>query len=167
MIDGQGYRAGIGVIIVNADRRLFWARRIGQDAWQFPQGGIKSGETPIEAMYRELYEEVGLTADSVTVIAECRRWLRYRLPHSLIRNYEASACIGQKQKWFLLGLTRQETEFSFDKSKSPEFDAFRWVSYWYPLKQVIYFKRYVYQAALREFLPYVKERRGFQSNPTG
>ena len=62
MIDSDGYRSNVGIILRNADGRLLWARRVGQDAWQFPQGGIAETETPEEAMYRELHEEIGLQA---------------------------------------------------------------------------------------------------------
>ena len=60
MIDEHGYRPNVGIIICNAMGQVLWARRIGQNAWQFPQGGIKRGESPEKALYRELQEEVGL-----------------------------------------------------------------------------------------------------------
>ena len=65
MIDTDGYRANVGIVLCNAAGQVMWARRIGQDAWQFPQGGIGANENPRDAMYRELWEETGLEAANV------------------------------------------------------------------------------------------------------
>lgn len=153
MIDGEGYRLSIGIILVNKAGRLFWARRIGQDAWQFPQGGIHENETPEEALYRELHEEVGLEAENIAILGCTKGWLQYRLPKQMIRYYSKPLCIGQKQKWFMLRLLCEDEKVQLDKSSKPEFDRWRWVSYWYPLQQVIPFKRHVYRRALQEFAP--------------
>ncbi|HEX2549158.1 MAG TPA: RNA pyrophosphohydrolase, partial [Gammaproteobacteria bacterium] len=99
MIDDDGFRQGVGIILVNEKRQIFLAKRIGKIAWQFPQGGIKADESPIDAMYRELKEEIGLVASDVKVLSSTRRWLRYRLPKRLVRHYSKPICIGQKQKW--------------------------------------------------------------------
>lgn len=157
MIDADGYRPNVGIILVNEDNRVFLARRIGQQAWQFPQGGICSGETPEEALYRELYEELGLASTDVQVMGCTRGWLRYRLPKQLIRHYSQPLCIGQKQKWFLLRLISSEQKIRLNLSASPEFDSWRWVNYWYPVKQVIAFKRNVYRRALHELAPLLKQ----------
>ena len=125
------------------------------DAWQFPQGGMKKYETPLETMYRELKEEIGLEHADVKVIATTRRWLSYRLPKRLVRHYAKPICIGQKQKWFLLRLMHRDIHFDLNVSTDPEFDNWAWVSYWYPLKQVIGFKRRVYIAVLKEFSKFV------------
>ena len=86
MIDPEGYRANVGIIISNVKGRLLWARRVGgMNAWQFPQGGIKRGESPEEALYRELLEEVGLRPDDVRILDVTRGWLKYRLPRRLVR----------------------------------------------------------------------------------
>lgn len=153
MIDADGFRPNVGIILSSEEGRLLWARRIGQDAWQFPQGGIQENETPEQALYRELYEEVGLHPEQVSIMATTRGWLRYRLPKRLVRRGCSPLCIGQKQKWFLLRLTASESEVRLDQSDSPEFDGWRWVSYWYPLNQVVPFKREVYRRALHEFAP--------------
>lgn len=128
-----------------------WARRYGQDAWQFPQGGIKSHETPEEAMYRELQEEVGLLPEHVEIMGQTRRWLRYRLPRRYIRRHCKPVCIGQKQVWFMLRLVGEDTAVRLDYCDRPEFDCWRWVNYWYPLREVVSFKRGVYHRALNEF----------------
>lgn len=150
MIDSEGFRANVGIMIANAKGELLWARRVGQDAWQFPQGGIQEGESPEQALFRELKEEVGLTDKDVEVMACTRGWLRYRLPQRLLRRDSKPLCIGQKQKWFLLRMLADDTDIRFDNDEKPEFDSWQWVSYWYPLGQVIPFKREVYRRALKE-----------------
>lgn len=153
MIDEDGFRPNVGIILANASGQVLWARRVGQDAWQFPQGGIAEHETPEQALFRELHEEIGLTAEDVRVISSTRGWLRYRLPKRFLRYRSKPLCIGQKQKWFLLMLTGNENRVSFDFGDPPEFDDWRWVSYWYPLNQVVSFKREVYRKALKELAP--------------
>lgn len=159
MIDEEGYRHGVGIILVNANRQVFLAKRIGKEAWQFPQGGIKEEESPEEAMYRELKEEIGLQPHDVKLLASTRRWLRYRLPKRLLRHYSQPLCIGQKQKWFLLQLTTQDKQIDLTATESPEFDSWSWVSYWYPLTQVVAFKRRVYTMAMKEFSRIVLSKR--------
>ncbi|MEZ5490091.1 MAG: RNA pyrophosphohydrolase [Gammaproteobacteria bacterium] len=150
MIDEEGFRANVGIVICNKQGSLLWAKRIGQDAWQFPQGGIKPGESLEDALYRELNEEVGLQEQHVKILHQTEDWLRYRLPRNFIRRHSLPVCIGQKQKWFLLGLEVAEQEIDLARSTQPEFDAWRWVEYWHPLSEVIDFKREVYRQALQE-----------------
>jgi putative (di)nucleoside polyphosphate hydrolase len=159
VIDQDGFRHGIGIILVNANRQVFLAKRIGKPAWQFPQGGMKEEETPEESMYRELKEEIGLHAEDVKIIGCTRRWLRYRLPKRLVRHYSHPLCVGQKQKWFLLRLVNNDAEFNLAATDSPEFDSWAWVSYWYPLTQVVAFKRRVYNLAMKEFARIVLSKR--------
>lgn len=151
MIDKAGYRYGVGIILINGKRQVFFAKRIGMLAWQFPQGGMKEEETPEQTMYRELKEEIGLNPQDVQILTSSRRWLRYRLPSRLVRHYAKPLCIGQKQKWFLLRLVSPESHIDLQANGSPEFDSWSWVSYWYPLKQVVTFKRRVYLMVLKEF----------------
>lgn len=153
MIDPDGFRPNVGIILSNRQGRLLWARRVGQDAWQFPQGGMRSDETPAEAMYRELAEEIGLRPDQVEVIGCTRGWLRYRLPRQFIRHSSKPLCIGQKQVWFLLRLLCPDRAVCLNHSEKPEFDHWRWVEYWQPLEEVVAFKRRVYQKALSELAP--------------
>jgi putative (di)nucleoside polyphosphate hydrolase len=155
VIDVEGYRANVGIILRNTEGKLLWARRIGQDAWQFPQGGIREDESPEEAMFRELHEEIGLAIEDVDVLGRTRDWLRYRLPRRHLRYHRKPLCIGQKQVWFLLNLITEETRVRFDMTEEPEFDRWRWVDYWYPLEEVVAFKRKVYESALTEFAPLV------------
>src|SRR5690606_12784240 len=103
-IDQDGFRENVGIILANAEGKLLLAGRIGSKGWQFPQGGVLLGETPEEAMFRELHEEVGLKPDDVEVLGSTREWLRYRLPRRYIRHGATPLCIGQKQRWFILKL---------------------------------------------------------------
>lgn len=155
MIDAQGYRANVGIVLCNEAGHLFWGRRVGQNAWQFPQGGIKRAEDAEAAMFRELHEEVGLRPDQVKVLARSSGWLRYRIPQKFVRRDCRPLCIGQKQAWFLLQLTGGDNCVCLDHGPRPEFEAWRWVDYWYPPRNVIAFKRKVYRLALSEFAPHL------------
>jgi len=153
VIDSEGYRPNVGIILCNSLNQVLWARRVGQNAWQFPQGGIKQDESPQDALYRELWEEVGLEAAHVEVLGKTRDWLRYRLPRGLMRLDEKPVCIGQKQIWFLLRFSGREEDVNLRCSDKPEFDGWKWVDYWYPLSEVVTFKRQVYAKALKQFAP--------------
>lgn len=154
-IDSQGFRANVGIILANADGQVLLAGRVGSKGWQFPQGGVQVGESITDAMFRELHEEVGLAPDDVEILGETRTWLRYRLPEKYVRRGSKPVCIGQKQRWFLLKLTGSEDRVRFDRCDSPEFDRWRWVDFWKPVNEVIYFKRRVYARALHELGPHV------------
>lgn len=154
MIDADGFRPNVGIILTNDQGQLLWARRVGgQDAWQFPQGGIHQGESPEQALYRELHEEVGLRPEDVEVLACTRGWLRYRLPNRFVRHHSQPLCVGQKQKWFLLHLRAEDSRVSLNNGGRAEFDDWCWVSYWFPLGKVVAFKRDVYRRALKELSP--------------
>jgi putative (di)nucleoside polyphosphate hydrolase len=150
VIDSDGFRFNVGIIIFNDRGQLLWARRVGQKSWQFPQGGLDEGESAEQALYRELKEEVGLSPEDVEIVAQTESWLPYTLPRRYQRSGSMPLCIGQKQKWFLLYLRSPETRIDVKHHSPQEFDGWRWVSYWYPLSHVIVFKREVYQQALAE-----------------
>jgi putative (di)nucleoside polyphosphate hydrolase len=135
MVDKDGYRPNVGVIICNHCNEVLWARRCGHDAWQFPQGGIKSNETVEQALFRELWEEVGLREADVEIMGRTREWLRYEIPKRYLRNSRNRSFRGQKQIWFLLRLVGND---------------WRWIEYWAPVEQIINFKRDVYRQALSE-----------------
>ena len=149
-IDAEGFRANVGIILANSDNKLMLGGRVGAKGWQFPQGGMVEGEEPDEAMFRELHEEVGLLESDVEILAVTDDWLRYKLPEKFIRRNSMPLCIGQKQRWFVLRLTSGEDALSFDGCDKPEFDRARWVDFWRPVNEVIYFKRRVYARALYE-----------------
>lgn len=155
VIDRDGYRPNVGIILVSDSRQVLWAKRIGQNAWQFPQGGIKRGESPEDALFRELQEELGLERGHVEVIGVTRDWLRYQLPSRYIRRRRGRVCIGQKQKWFALRLTAPAERVRLDSTATPEFDNWRWVDYWHPLTEVVEFKRDVYDHALDQLAPLI------------
>ncbi len=155
MLDKQGYRPNVGIVLCNNIQQVLWARRIKHDGWQFPQGGVKENESADDAMFRELREEIGLQPQHVEIIGRTSDWLHYDLPRSCKRQGGLSHFRGQKQLWFLLRLTGCDGDVCLNQSDSPEFDHWRWVTYWQPLKQVVHFKRDVYQKALQELEPYL------------
>lgn len=154
-IDPEGYRANVGIILANSDNKLLLGGRIGAKGWQFPQGGMLEGEESVDAMYRELHEEIGLVKADVELLEVTRGWLRYDLPDKFIRRHSKPLCIGQKQRWFILRLLCNDDAVRFDRCDKPEFDRVRWVDFWRPVNEVIYFKRRVYASALYELGPAV------------
>jgi putative (di)nucleoside polyphosphate hydrolase len=149
-IDENGYRANVGIILMDAASQVLIAGRRGRSGWQFPQGGVEKRESAEQAMYRELREEVGLSPEDVSIAGVTREWIRYRLPKKYVRQESEPVCIGQKQRWFLLNLVSDPGKLRFDATDAPEFDRCRWVDYWKPVEEVIYFKRKVYIRALDE-----------------
>ena len=150
MLDKEGNRPNVGIILVNSRNQVFWGKRVREHAWQFPQGGISHGENPEQAMLRELYEEVGLLPEHVQIIGRTRNWLRYDVPNRWVRRDYRNHYKGQKQIWFLLRLVGRDHHVNLRASTRPEFDAWRWHDYWIPLEDVIEFKRGVYKEALEE-----------------
>lgn len=164
MIDRDGYRPNVGIILSNSKNQVFWGKRIKQNSWQFPQGGIQHGETPEQAMYRELQEEVGLQPCHVQILGRTRDWMRYDVPQHWIKRECRTNYKGQKQIWFLLRLTGRDCDVCLRASSHPEFDAWRWNDYWVEMGGVIEFKRDVYRMALNElvrFLPPLKSTAGW------
>jgi len=155
MLDREGYRPNVGIILCNAKNEVFWGKRIREHSWQFPQGGIKRGETPEQAMYRELYEEVGLQPEHVRILGRTKGWLRYEVPTHWIKREWRGSYKGQKQIWFLLRLVGRDNDVCLRATNKPEFDAWRWNDYWVPLDSVIEFKRSVYEQALSELVRFL------------
>ena len=167
MLDKEGYRPNVGIILANPRNEVFWGKRVNQHAWQFPQGGIKHGETPLQAMFRELEEEIGLQRGHVRILGRTREWLRYEVPDKWMRRPrqgDGDSCApcgkglyrGQKQIWFLLRMVGRDCDVCLRTSDKPEFDAWRWNDYWVPLDAVIDFKRDVYRQALLELHRYLQ-----------
>ena len=155
MLDRDGFRPNVGIILLNQKSQVFWGKRIRTHSWQFPQGGIDRGENPEQAMFRELYEEVGLMPHHVQVLARTRDWLRYEVPDRFIRRDARGHYRGQKQIWFLLQLVGHDWDLNLRATDHPEFDAWRWNDYWVPLDVVVEFKRGVYEMALCELSRFV------------
>jgi len=158
MLDRDGFRPNVGIILCNPQNKVFWGKRIREHAWQFPQGGIDHGESPEVAMYRELMEEVGLRPEHVEILGRTRDWLRYEVPSNWIKREWRSSYRGQKQIWFLLRLVGRDTDVSLRATKHPEFDAWRWSEYWVPLEDVVEFKRDVYKMALNELAVFLHQK---------
>jgi putative (di)nucleoside polyphosphate hydrolase len=164
MLDREGFRPNVGIILLNQRNQVFWGKRIRSHSWQFPQGGIDRGETPEQAMYRELHEEVGLMPEHVSIVARTRDWLRYEVPDRFIRRDARGHYKGQKQIWYLLRLTAGDWQLNLRATSHPEFDAWRWHDYWVPLDVVVEFKRSVYELALTElerYLPRSENRNSY------
>lgn len=150
------YRHSIGFMMIDSKKRVFLGKRCWpKDSpfrFQMPQGGIEPGETPEQALFREMREEIGLLPDKVEILAESKDWLTYELPKNMRTSID-----GNKQKWFLLYFKGTSKDFVFTNEKRPEFCGARWVA---PKKVpylVIPFKRQVYRQILKEFKPVIEE----------
>ncbi|HUL19183.1 MAG TPA: RNA pyrophosphohydrolase [Steroidobacteraceae bacterium] len=150
VIDTEGFRANVGIVLMRGDGSVFLGRRARGGGWQFPQGGMQRGEAPEQSLFRELHEEIGLTEEDVEVLGATQDWVRYRLPARYVRRDQLPLCIGQKQRWFLLRLRDEATQFAFTHTSEPEFDQWRWSGWWEPVREVIFFKRPVYAQMLQE-----------------
>lgn len=156
IIDSEGMRLNVCIILCDRFGKIFLAKRLNKDAWQFPQGGINQGEEPLDAMYREMYEEIGINADEVKLLSESKTWFRYKIPKSIVENNNYQY-IGQRQKSFLVKL-KEHTSFDFkNNGETPEFDDFTWVNYWFPIHKAVFFKKNTYKNMLTEFLPTYNE----------
>ena len=150
------FRPNVGLIVAHPEgRKVLWCRRIGSTFWQFAQGGVQREESPEDAAWRELHEELGLTEDNTKLVTSSKNWLTYRLPPDKIRPglNGRPTCIGQRQRWFLFQLQDDDSEIDFNCGDKPEFDQTIWASYWYPLRQIVDFKRGVYRQAMSELAP--------------
>ena len=150
VIDREGFRPNVGIVVCNDRDQVLWGRRInGRDSWQFPQGGIDEGETPEEALYRELYEETGLERDKIEILDKSKKWLVYHIPHVFQRSKKRYD--GAMQKWFLLKITGSDSDVNLNATGHAEFDAWKWGDKKTAIKSVIKFKRKVYESILDEF----------------
>ena len=100
MLDREGYRPNVGIILVNHKNEVFWGKRIREKSWQFPQGGIKYGESPAQAMFRELHEELGLKPEHVQILGRTREWLRYNVPEHFVRRESRGHYKGQRLQYY-------------------------------------------------------------------
>lgn len=148
-MDKKNYRRGVGMIIINSDGQFWLGKRIGVDAWQFPQGGIDKGESVETAMYRELYEETGLKKESVEILSISNKWLVYHIPH-VFQRYNKKFD-GAMQKWFLLRLLGSDDEINLEAIGHAEFDDWKWGDKKTAIGSVIKFKRDVYKSIFKEF----------------
>lgn len=156
----DGYRPNVGIILFNHKNRVFWARRSSHDGWQFPQGGVKLNETLDQALYRELQEEVGLKPSHVKIVARTRSWLHYDLPQTYLRRqrHNTRNFRGQKQIWYLLKLTGDDSKVCLDTCNKPEFDQWIWKDWAEAVEEIIEFKRTVYRTAFYELKVHLPSR---------
>ncbi len=155
------YRPNVGIVLVNAQGKVWLGRRgdaPGPRNWQFPQGGVDRGESLLTAALRELHEETG--AVSVSLLARTSRWMAYAFPRLHRRGSSPERWIGQKQIWFALRFTGEDSEFDLVTHGKPEFDAWRWASLDEALAEVVEFKQQTYAAVIEVFRPLI-------SNPQG
>ena len=154
MSSQEEYRPCVAAVIVGPKNKVLWCQRIDHDGWQFPQGGIDQGESPLEAVLRETKEEVGLEEQDIEIIFETKDWFKYDVPRDKRPKYfRRNVYKGQKQKWFLARLLSDDTKINLHASRPIEFDDWVWSSYWYPLETVVPFKKEVYRQALIHLLP--------------
>lgn len=157
LLDAASYRPCVGAVILNDERQIFMARRRDllsdpPHAWQMPQGGIDEGETPFEAVIRELEEEIGTSA--VTLISETAEWLYYDFPENVKKNLKENRFAGQRQKWFLFAFTGTADDINLD-TKTPEFSQWRWGAREEIIREIIPFKRQVYEQVFAAFAPFL------------
>jgi putative (di)nucleoside polyphosphate hydrolase len=146
------YRRGVGALLFNDQGLVFVARRLDTlDAWQLPQGGIHKGETPRQAVFRELVEEIG--TDRAEVLATSKRWLRYDLPQELRGKVWNGRYRGQEQRWFALRFTGSDADIDLAAHGKPEFDAWRWGHFEDLPRLAVSFKRALYRDLVEEFRP--------------
>lgn len=153
MNEESNYRLNVGLIIVNNYGKVLICKRKNSNQWQFPQGGIDKGESPIEAAKREIFEEVGIKPSKIKVLGKIKDWVKYEIPKELAKkSFKKKGIVGQKQKWFIFKI-KTEACISFVNDPDNEFDDFAWVSYWRPIALIVSFKKEVYRNVLAELLP--------------
>ena len=144
------YRRGVGVVLFNDESKVFVAQRIDNPgpAWQMPQGGIDKGEEPLDAAWRELFEETGIR--HAKLLAESKDWLRYDLPPDLAGQLWKGKYRGQEQKWYAFRFTGKDSEVKID-GEHPEFSAWKWAPFRDVPKLIVPFKRTLYDQVVAEF----------------
>lgn len=151
----NGYRPNVCIVLCNKNNQVMIFNRIYDNGWQFPQGGINEDEKPIDAMYRELYEETGLGREDIKLIARTHNWISYNIPNRWIRPSSRGLINGQKQIWYLCQILVSSKQINLKATNHPEFSEWEWIEYWEPINRIINFKKSVYQRALIELSQYM------------
>ena len=150
------YRPCVGIMLMNAEGRIFTGQRLDNPgpAWQMPQGGVDKGEAPRDAALRELWEETGVTADLVEIVAETAEPVSYDLPHELVPKLWKGKYRGQAQYWFLMRFLGQDSDIKIG-TPVPEFSAWKWSDPGQIVAEIVPFKREVYTRVLAELQPHM------------
>lgn len=156
----EGYRPNVGLVIINQHHQVLMGARIDIGAWQLPQGGIDEGEEPRQAALRELTEETGISPDMVEVLAEYPHWLVYVLPPQLRQNPKHAAQVGQIQKWFLIRYSGPDELPLPPAGVALEFNEFKWVPMGEIMRDVVYFRKAIYEEIAHYFAGYLISLRG-------
>ena len=151
MINSLPYRLGVGLVIINNQSEIFTGRRLDNtNAWQMPQGGIDNYEIPLDAAYREMYEETGIRKSKVTLLKQSKTWYRYDLPQEIQSKFWGGKFRGQSQKWFLFKFIGTELDINIE-TKDQEFSDWKWSKKTEMLDSIVPFKRSLYQSVLKDF----------------
>ena len=144
------YRPCVGIMLFNSDGHVLVARRIDMvsEAWQMPQGGIDAGESPIDAAFRELEEEIGTA--KAEILAEAEDWINYDLPHDLVAMLWQGRFKGQTQKWFAMRFTGIDADIDIE-TENPEFNEWKWAEVSALPDLIVPFKRDLYAELVRRF----------------
>ena len=156
MTNGNRYRRGVGVMLLNSAGKVFVGARIDNtdEAWQMPQGGIDEGEEPWATALRELEEETGIPPHLVERIAECPERLKYRLPDELIGVIWKEPWVGQDQDWYLARFLGRDSDVNI-ATTHPEFREWKWIEPARLPELIVPFKRDLYRRLISEFAAYL------------
>ncbi len=152
----EAYRPGVGAMLINKNNKVLICERIDskKDAWQMPQGGIDEGETPEQAVLRELQEEVG--TNNAEIIGRTSDWIYYDFPPHIVEKF-GNQYRGQRQIWFALRFLGTDSELDLNTYETPEFKSWKWVDIENICDSVIHFKRECYNRIIEEFSPLLKK----------